>query len=364
CWSLNSCWKMTIRTTVISLKSWKLRSNACELDEVNYQRRSLVQLEIRQPIINFYTMLLHAGVMRPVEDGNINGVDMDFEQDQQSSSPAFCNLRNPSDNRHDDLQKGRKTGKSQTKSTLSHNPLPAKGLPWPQQIKTNPKCIITTSTSINTQGLRLETRDSSSCNLERGKKKTVFNMKPTQTYRFPTIALSNFRSLNNKTEDMEVFLRKRDIDVMCLTETWILSSALAIVDGYSCYISPRCSASGEHMTHGGGVGFYCKETIPHTILDVAVPKTHDIEDSGLWARPKGLPRQVSSLIYAAVYFPPRGPYRRQLVEYLQQSCDLIRNTGIISLQHLDSNFDAFNVPILAENQTAEFKGKTSKPAFN
>ncbi|KAK2722133.1 hypothetical protein QYM36_002627 [Artemia franciscana] len=171
-----------------------------ELDEVNYQRRSLVQLEIRQPIINFYTMLLHAGVMRPVEDGNINGVDMDFEQqrtidktvniqatsrniplpsnlsngeqDQQSSSPAFRNLRNPSDNRHDDLQKGRKTGKSQTKLTLSHNLLPAKGLPWPQKIKTNPKCIITTSTSINTQGLRLETPNSSSCNLERGKKKS------------------------------------------------------------------------------------------------------------------------------------------------------------------------------------------------
>ncbi|KAK2708436.1 hypothetical protein QYM36_014146 [Artemia franciscana] len=214
------------------------------------------------------------------------------EQDQQSSSPAFCNLRSPSDDHHDNLQKGRKTGKSQTKSTLSNNLLPGKGLPCPQQIKTNPKCIITTSTSINTQGLSLETPDSSSCNLERGKKKTVFNTKPTQTYRFPTIALSNVRSLNNKTEDMEVFLRKRNIDVMCMTETWISSSALAIIDGYSCYISPRCSASGEPMTHGGGVGFYCKENMPHRILDVSVPKTHDIEVSWLWARPKGLPRQI------------------------------------------------------------------------
>ncbi|KAK2727455.1 hypothetical protein QYM36_008072, partial [Artemia franciscana] len=213
------------------------------------------------------------------------------EQDQQSSSPAFCNLRSPSDNHHNNLQKGRKTGKSQTKSTLSNSLLPGKGLLCPQQIKTNSKCIITTSTSINTQGLSLETPDSSSCNLERGKKKTVFNTKPTQTYRFPTIALSNVRSLNNKTEDMEVFLRKRDIDVMCMTETWISSSALAIIDGYSCYISPRCSASGEPMTHGGGVGFYCKENMPHRILDVSVPKTHDIEVSWLWARPKGLPRQ-------------------------------------------------------------------------
>ncbi|KAK2702628.1 hypothetical protein QYM36_018770, partial [Artemia franciscana] len=50
-----------------------------ELDEVNYERHSLVQLEVRQPIINFYTMLLHAEVIRPVEDGNINWVDMDFE---------------------------------------------------------------------------------------------------------------------------------------------------------------------------------------------------------------------------------------------------------------------------------------------
>ncbi|XP_065572079.1 uncharacterized protein LOC136034684 [Artemia franciscana] len=67
-----------------------------ELDEVNYQRRSLVQLEIRQPIINFYTMLLHAGVMRPVEDGNINGVDMDFEIMQQVSSYAPVQSPGPS----------------------------------------------------------------------------------------------------------------------------------------------------------------------------------------------------------------------------------------------------------------------------
>ncbi|KAK2701603.1 hypothetical protein QYM36_019756 [Artemia franciscana] len=50
-----------------------------ELDEVNCQRHSLVQLEVRQPIINFYTKLLHAGVIRPVEDGDMNGLDMDFE---------------------------------------------------------------------------------------------------------------------------------------------------------------------------------------------------------------------------------------------------------------------------------------------
>ncbi|XP_065582312.1 uncharacterized protein LOC136041549 isoform X2 [Artemia franciscana] len=59
-----------------------------ELDELNYQRHSLVQLEVRQLIINFYTMLLHAGAIRPVEDGNINGVDMDFEIMQQVRSYA------------------------------------------------------------------------------------------------------------------------------------------------------------------------------------------------------------------------------------------------------------------------------------
>ena len=48
------------------------------------------------------------------------------------------------------------------------------------------------------------------------------------------------------------------------------------------------------MMHGGGVGFYY---IEENDLGVAVPKTHDIEVSWLWARPKGLPHhyQVSSL---------------------------------------------------------------------
>ncbi|KAK2702468.1 hypothetical protein QYM36_018928 [Artemia franciscana] len=60
------------------------QSNACQfavLDEVNYQRHSIVQLEVRQyfECSNFYTMFLHAGVIRPIEDANINGVDMDFK---------------------------------------------------------------------------------------------------------------------------------------------------------------------------------------------------------------------------------------------------------------------------------------------
>ena len=38
---------------------------------------------------------------------------------------------------------------------------------------------------------------------------------------------------------MEVFLRKHDIDIMCMTEIWILSPTLALIDGYSCYIFPQ-----------------------------------------------------------------------------------------------------------------------------
>ncbi|XP_065583006.1 uncharacterized protein LOC136042062 isoform X3 [Artemia franciscana] len=71
-----------LRHHKISKCNVKCRSNACQLvvlDEVNYQRHSVVKLEVRQLIINFYTMFLHAGVIRPVEDANINGVDMDFK---------------------------------------------------------------------------------------------------------------------------------------------------------------------------------------------------------------------------------------------------------------------------------------------
>ncbi|XP_065564912.1 formin-2-like isoform X3 [Artemia franciscana] len=60
-----------------SLVNWLLS----ELDEGNHQRHSVVQLEVRQLIIEFCTMLLHAGVIRPVEDPNINGVDMNFKME-------------------------------------------------------------------------------------------------------------------------------------------------------------------------------------------------------------------------------------------------------------------------------------------
>ncbi|KAK2724725.1 hypothetical protein QYM36_001275 [Artemia franciscana] len=128
---------------------------------------------------------------------------------------------------------------------------------------------------------------------------------------------------------------------MCMTETWISSSALDIIDGYSCYISPRCSASGEPMTHGGGVGFYCKENIPHRILDVAVPKTHDIEVSWPWARPKGLPRQVSSLIYATSAQIERWKDRFSTLLnsdiVIDPDPDLIRAASLTPVIPLDSN---------------------------
>jgi len=117
-----------------------------------------------------------------------------------------------------------------------------------------------------------------------------------------------------------------------------LSLTLARIDGFSCYISPQWSALGELMTHGGLVGFYCKQNVPHRILDFTLTKDHDIEVLRLWARPKSLPRQVSSLISAAIYFPPRGPYWRQLVEYLQQSCDSIRIKYLYTAMFLCGDF--------------------------
>ena len=126
--------------------------------------------------------------------------------------------------------------------------------------KTSSKCITNFSISSGFNNLRQGTSEPSSCSLERGKNKKGFDTRSIQSYRFSTVALLNVWFLNNKAEDMEVFLRKHDTDIMCVTETLVPSPTLAMIDRYSCYISPRCRASGEPVTHGGGVGFTAKKT--------------------------------------------------------------------------------------------------------
>lgn len=144
---------------------------------------------------------------------------------------------------------------------------------------------------------------------------------------FPSILLSNVRSITNKIEELDILMRGKQIDVACLTETWLTNSSILSLDGYNAYILPRKSADEkkEEISHGGGVGLICRNDTPSRILDPPIPKSPELEVLWVWVRPRFLPRGVSSLIFGVVYYPPKAPFRKTLVNYLQYSVDHFRS---------------------------------------
>ena len=65
----------------------------------------------------------------------------------------------------------------------------------------------------------------------------------------------NIRSLRNKIDHLQLFLYENDVDVFCLTETWLnddFGNDDVLIDGYNmCRLDRKCD------THGG-VACYIK----------------------------------------------------------------------------------------------------------
>lgn len=146
-----------------------------------------------------------------------------------------------------------------------------------------------------------------------------------QKYSFPKILLANVRSLGNKVEELETTLIQNDIEVACLCETWSASDTCTVISGYDVYLLPRLNKDGAIVSHGGGVGFLCKSAIPNRALNIPIPRKPEHEVLWLWTRPRYLPKEVSSIIFGVVYYPPRASFRKELVLYLQHSVDYIRS---------------------------------------
>ena len=136
-------------------------------------------------------------------------------------------------------------------------------------------------------------------------------------YNFPSIYMCNPRSLNNKMDEFRTTVLANNFDMCTLSETWFVpdrSPDYFDIDGYTLYSNPR-------PTRGGGVAIYVRENMHSSLLQVIVPE--DLEVIWLQARPERLPRSVSVLIFAAVYFPDPKK-ERELQEHIQDTLDILR----------------------------------------
>lgn len=105
------------------------------------------------------------------------------------------------------------------------------------------------------------------------------------------IAYLNVRSLASKVRDVECLLENRNIDVLCIGETWLSASVedrVVFIEGYSFI-------RGDRGTRGGGVGLYVRSSFRYKRINLE----SDIEQ--LWL---SLDANGSSVVVGVAYRPP------------------------------------------------------------
>ena len=135
-------------------------------------------------------------------------------------------------------------------------------------------------------------------------------------HQLPNFLLSNVRSLTNKVDELDVILRQNNIHIAAITETWQLDETSGRMAGYKVFLNTRTDRI------GGGVALYVRDDIPCKYLD----NFNDPNHEAIWAlcKPKHLPRDVSCIIIASIYYPESAKNRRLLVSYLQSTLDTLR----------------------------------------
>ena len=124
------------------------------------------------------------------------------------------------------------------------------------------------------------------------------------SYDLPTFLLANLQSVgisgdNDKSPDLSVMLEQNNIDIACLTETWLTENNQDRMhfDNYVCFNLVRKSV----RRASGGVSILVKEGLPTINLNMKVPD--HIECMWLALRPNKLPRCFLVIIVACQYYP-------------------------------------------------------------
>ena len=126
----------------------------------------------------------------------------------------------------------------------------------------------------------------------------------TNAKKLPSFLLSNIQSFGNcqntdKTTELEAVLNHNNIDVAVLTETWLNDNTKDQIS-LNNYINFHLIRNNV-LRSSGGVSIIVKNDIPVTRLNINVPD--HIECLWVSLRPKWLPRKISNIVVAGVYYP-------------------------------------------------------------
>ena len=140
---------------------------------------------------------------------------------------------------------------------------------------------------------------------------------PIDKYRLPTFLNANVRSVVNKLDDLTVVLKQNNVDIACLTETWLndnVPNEVLSIPGYNAFRNDRKGRL------GGGVAVLIEESYPVKLW----PELQNPELETLWVsiRPPKMPRCFSHITFGVMYHPPKA-YNKPMADHLSSSLDTI-----------------------------------------
>ena len=115
----------------------------------------------------------------------------------------------------------------------------------------------------------------------------------------PKFFLSNACSLTNKMDELHYVLQHNNVDIAVITESWLKTEQ----EGISQLPEYKTYNKNRQGQDGGGVSVLIKNDIPSSVIQV---DTSNLEIIWISVRPVWLPRSISAIIIAAVYFPPKA----------------------------------------------------------
>ena len=148
----------------------------------------------------------------------------------------------------------------------------------------------------------------------------------TKSCRLSSWAVVNARSINNKLPELHHFISSNNLQVLCVTETWLDSTvpnSVIAPAGYSVFRHDR-------LTRGGGVAVFCRNDV--SVENVAIPQCfEDIEVVCIDIK-------VKKSIYRIIVFSTVD------YEYIQDSIRCFQH--LCSTHHTVVIMGDFNMPLV------------------
>ena len=135
---------------------------------------------------------------------------------------------------------------------------------------------------------------------------------------FPTVFLSNARSMINKIDELCEIVRNNLCDIAVITESWLSSSVSDQLINIPGFITCRRDRANDQR--GGGLCTFINSKF--NFVELPEVNDPDIESQWFLLKPARLPRGINSIILGTVYHPPQNDDNK-LRAHIFNSLDLI-----------------------------------------